>query len=129
MIKFTIPGRPVPAVRMTRKGKYVKRRAQEYLEYKDTVGWSAKAAGVRLTTGRIGIKITVYLSGKTQGDWDNYGKAVCDGLNGIAYIDDRQITEGYVRKVLGVDKKDERVEVEIYERGDSRNEQDKDRVD
>jgi len=57
MIKFTVPGRPVPAVRMTRKGKYVKRRAQEYLEYKKTVGWSAKAAGVRLTNKSIGIKI------------------------------------------------------------------------
>ncbi len=25
-------------------------------------------------------------------DWDNLGKLVCDALNGVAYVDDRQIT-------------------------------------
>ncbi|HUW34982.1 MAG TPA: RusA family crossover junction endodeoxyribonuclease [Planctomycetota bacterium] len=31
-------------------------------------------------------------------DWDNIGKAICDALNHIAYRDDRQVTDGLVRK-------------------------------
>ena len=31
-------------------------------------------------------------------DWDNYGKLVCDALNGVYYKDDSQITEAIVRK-------------------------------
>ena len=30
------------------------------------------------------------------GDWDNHAKAICDALNGICYLDDRQITEAHV---------------------------------
>jgi len=32
-------------------------------------------------------------------DWDNYGKAVCDALNGVAYHDDAQIVHGTVTKI------------------------------
>lgn len=31
-------------------------------------------------------------------DWDNIGKIVSDALNGIVWIDDKQITDGTVRK-------------------------------
>lgn len=34
-------------------------------------------------------------------DWDNVGKIICDALNGIAYLDDRQIFMGSVKKVYG----------------------------
>lgn len=116
-MRFIVPGRPVPAVRMTRKGKFVKKRAQQYLDYKGKVGWAAKAAGIRPIKGNVCIYITVYLSGGIHGDWDNYGKAICDGLNGIAFEDDRQVIEGRVRKVLGVKKNEERAEIEIREVG------------
>lgn len=123
MVKITIPGRPVPAVRMTQRGKYVKGRAQKYLNYKDKVGWVAKAAGIKPIHGQVCINITIYLSGGVHGDWDNYGKAICDGLNGIAYDDDRQIIDARVRKVLGVRQDEERVEVEIWEVGVNEKEQ------
>ena len=32
-------------------------------------------------------------------DWDNYGKAVCDALNGVAYYDDAQVVHGSVTKI------------------------------
>jgi len=34
-INFTIPGRPIPAARMTRRGKWIKRQAQKYLAFKE----------------------------------------------------------------------------------------------
>lgn len=113
-IKFIIPGRPVPAVRMTQKGKYKNSSAQRYLDYKQHVGWSAKVAGVKLITRDVAIDIMIYLRcGPLEGDWDNYAKSICDGLNGIGYIDDRQIVDGRCRKVFGVKASEERVEVEI----------------
>lgn len=27
-------------------------------------------------------------------DWDNYAKAVCDAMNGVVYVDDKQIVDG-----------------------------------
>ena len=34
-------------------------------------------------------------------DWDNIGKIVCDGLNGVAWHDDKQIFDGMVHKRFG----------------------------
>ena len=116
-MKFTIPGRPVPAVRMTQRGKYVKKNAQRYLEYKTIVGWIARKAGVKCLKGKVGVDITIYLAGGLDGDWDNYGKSITDALNKIAYKDDRQISDGRVVKVLGVTKSEERAEVCIWEEG------------
>ena len=115
MTKITIPGRPVPAVRMTQRGKYIKGRAQKYLAYKEQVGWCAKVAGVKPTDKKVCIEIRLYISGGIHGDWDNYAKSICDGLNGIAYKDDKQIVSGKVEKVLGVTKAEERAEVIIWE--------------
>lgn len=115
MISFIVSGRPVPAVRMTQRGKYVKQNAQRYLDYKMQVGWIAKQAGIKFLKGRVGVDITVYLAGGLDGDWDNYGKSITDSLNNIAYKDDRQITDGRVLKVLGVAKAEERAEVKIWE--------------
>jgi Holliday junction resolvase RusA-like endonuclease len=33
---------------------------------------------------------------RRMGDWDNFGKLVCDGLNGILWGDDRQVRAGQV---------------------------------
>lgn len=46
-MRLIIPGRPVPAVRMTQRSKFNNPQAQRYLAYKDLVSW----------TGRAGIKV------------------------------------------------------------------------
>ena len=43
------------------------------------------------------------------GDWDNHGKAVSDALNGICYVDDRQIIDGHVLLFKG----DPHIEIEL----------------
>lgn len=41
------------------------------------------------------VKITVYRD-VARGDWDNHAKAVGDALNGVAYVDDRQVCDAVV---------------------------------
>lgn len=113
-VRIVIPGRPVPAARMTKRSKYKNRQAQRYLIYKGVVGWCAKAAGVKMTDKQVTVEIDVYIRG-AGGDWDNYAKAICDGLNGVAYIDDQQVIEGRVRRHSCDQKKEERAEVIIRE--------------
>lgn len=114
-IKLTIPGRPVPAVRMTQKSKFASKQAQRYLAYKDKVAWTAKAQGVKKLEGKLIAEVTVFLSGGVHGDVDNYYKSLTDSLNKIAYEDDKQIYECRVRKVVGVKKEDEKAIIEIRE--------------
>lgn len=45
-------------------------------------------------------------------DYDNIGKIVSDALNGVAYYDDAQISDGGVKKAYSAEP---RVEIKIYE--------------
>lgn len=118
MIRFTIPGRPVPHVRMTQRGKYVKAQAGRYLAYKDHVAWLGKQAGLRPTHAPISLSCTFYIHIGFQApdiDGSNLLKAIEDGLEGIAYHNDRQILVGSFRKVLVDHKDQQRAEIEIEE--------------
>ena len=93
-IAFTVPGRPVPAARMTQRGTFLA-RSQKYLAYKEEVGWLAKEAmnGRNPTDGCILVEIWAYVSGKKPGDIDNIAKSILDGMNKIVYLDDRQVID------------------------------------
>lgn len=113
MISFTIPGRPVPAVRMTQRGKWVKARAQRYLAYKGLVSWTARQVVEKPLEGPVGIELRVFGTGKGRvGDLDNIVKAVTDGLNGVAWHDDSQVVEIKARRCRD---NIERVEVKIWQ--------------
>lgn len=100
MIRIIVPGRAVPAVRMTQRSKYTSKQAKRYLQYKTEIGWCAKAAGVRSPAeGDLHVLAIAYLMPKTpEPDVDNLGKAFLDGLNTIAFIDDRQVMKLTVEK-------------------------------
>lgn len=119
MFKITIPGRPIPYVRMTQKGKYVKENAQRYLSYKDKVGYHtiAKFKGP-ISSENMAIGVRVYLYGKStpmgmDGDIDNYIKTAMDSLNGIVYEDDRQVIKAYGEKQPCESENEQRMEIEI----------------
>lgn len=44
-------------------------------------------------------RIEDYVNRKLRGDVDNYAKTVLDTLNGVAYVDDKQIVDLRVRKL------------------------------
>lgn len=115
ILEFTVPGRPVPAVRMTQRSKWADPRAQKYLAYKDTVGWAAKAAGCRQQfEGPVCVEIDLFLHGGQFGDVDNYAKSILDGLNRVAWDDDRQVVELHVYRHKG---KPQRAEVRVKDAG------------
>jgi Holliday junction resolvase RusA-like endonuclease len=111
VIEFTVPGRPVPAVRMTQRGKWIKPNAARYLAYKQQVGWTARPHFPAPFEGPVGIEIDAYIANKRPGDLDNIIKALQDGLNGIAWLDDRQVVEIRARRHHGGP---ERAEIKIW---------------
>jgi crossover junction endodeoxyribonuclease RusA len=118
-ISLVIPGRPVPAVRMTRKGAYVKKNAQRYLNYKKAVAWTALSKRIKKIDGPVEVKVDIYLCGGNQGDIDNYAKSLTDALNKLAYDDDKQVTRLIAEKHQ-CEKKDERAEIAIRGMGDEK---------
>lgn len=109
---FSVPGRAIPAVRMTQRSKGTP-QARRYLSYKKLVAWTAKSQYKDLPVSKdIGVNINVYLNGGNQGDIDNYFKSITDSMNKIVYMDDRQVKEMSARKLQS---ENERVEVIVYE--------------
>jgi Holliday junction resolvase RusA-like endonuclease len=50
--------------------------------------------------GDVWILCSFYMGSRRRKDWDNLAKLVCDALNGIAYLDDQQITKCVCFKIL-----------------------------
>lgn len=115
-IKFSVPVVPVPFKRVMTHGK---RRYNDlrYTEFKNAVGLHAKVAMHGQAPLTVPIKITVKTFTKyapeslKAGDWDNHGKAISDALNGICFVDDRQIVEGHVYLFKGTPH----IEIEVEE--------------
>lgn len=119
---FRVPGRPVPAVRMTQSSKWTDTQAQRYLAYKARVGWLAKEAGIVFVPKPTGVSLSVDIwyagdvmdKGNRKFDVDNVLKAIKDALNGVAYHDDWQVRTAHVRLHAAADRAHEYVEVQVY---------------
>lgn len=114
MIEFVIPGKAVPAVRMTQKSMYVNKYAKRYLNYKKQVAWIAKQhMQGQPIEGNVGVRITHYVHGN-RADIDNLFKSVTDSLNKIVYKDDRQVKKMESR-IVPCKESEQCTKVEVYE--------------
>lgn len=123
---ITVPGRPVPKVRMTQKSKW-NTRAQASLRYQENVAWTAKAATRNAQLfGPVRLSVWIFLKPTKSGllpgnrpDLSNVIKAIEDGLQyGRVIENDRQIIE-YGMSGYRLDE-NERVEItldEIHDEG------------
>lgn len=112
-VSFTIPGTPVAKGRprsAIRHGKIRHYTPAETVAHERSVGWYAQQHFTAPITGPITLRIfatfvppaswsrknvEAHLHRPHIGlpDADNIAKAICDGLNGVAFKDDRQVYE------------------------------------
>ncbi|WP_044639703.1 RusA family crossover junction endodeoxyribonuclease [Risungbinella massiliensis] len=116
MIQYEVPGRAVPAVRMTQKSKWTNPQAQRYLTYKRDAGWYARQATKAMLEGEIEVVIKVYLWRNLRSDADNLAKSLLDSANGICFKDDSQVMKLTVEKIRVKKELEQRAEVTIIER-------------
>lgn len=95
---------------VTIKGHAVMVPTKEAKAYRDTVGWRAKQAGIRQPlTGRVELTVRLFparpqdwakRAAKDPDTWDdtvrsidlgNAEKVLSDALNGVAWVDDKQL--------------------------------------
>lgn len=109
---FVVPGAPVPCARARVfsdrvTGKMRAARPAKTAAYEKHVATCAKLAANlarwECVPGEYGISIHIARAAK-RGDWDNYAKAITDGMLGIAYPDDRMITMATVYMSVEPDK-------------------------
>lgn len=80
-------------------------------EYEKAVGWAAKRLFRRPLEGPVELQVRLYINSK-GGDLDNYIKAISDGLNGVAWLDDSQVER--IKASMAVDgDAAERAEVSV----------------
>lgn len=88
---------------MTRRGRVFTPKATHMFETAVAEGWNkrykfgAKPIGVEIELGKDEFTVTVFeadvetLKSPLLGDIDNYAKSILDGLNGVAFDDDKQV--------------------------------------
>lgn len=113
---------------MTQRSKFKNKYAQRYLDYKKLISNIARLNKPNKQMGPVEVKATAYIFGR-QPDADNLAKSYLDGLNGIAYEDDRQVMKLTIEKVK-VKKGEEYSEVEVipYDQKNERSEAGNNRV-
>jgi len=84
---------------MGRNGKFYTPKATK--EYEGSVAWYARMAYKDEPTKQpVRLDLTIK-SSKSRADTSNILKSIEDGMNGIVYIDDRQIKEIHILRIEG----------------------------
>ena len=119
VLSFTVDGKPQGKQR-ARRGKGGRWYTQAAtVVYENTVSAEALAAmtvsGIvrryRRYSGPVNLTVACYFPDARRRDADNVLKSVMDGMNGIAYRDDSQVTKATVTKAI--DREHPRTEIEV----------------
>lgn len=113
MIEFTVHGNPVPKQRPRLGRRNTTYTPQRTKNWEAEVGWICKQnnPGLVPLQGEVAVWMVFYRKNRRRADLTNMVKAIEDGLNGVAYVDDNQIVESHTWK--RIDKDDPRVEVKV----------------
>jgi crossover junction endodeoxyribonuclease RusA len=86
--------------------------------YKSDAGWLAKSLGIRVLEGDVSVSYVLHpkltaagIASKVRVDLDNALKVLGDALNGVAWIDDKQIVDLHAR--IGAPVKDGAIAVKV----------------
>ena len=90
---FIVPGKPVPKGR-PRFGKGRAYTPRETMLAERAIAMSFRATSrAKPLTGKVGLEVEFWYGDGRHGDLDNLVKTVSDALNGVAWVDDRQIVQ------------------------------------
>lgn len=91
--RFTIEGQPIPKARPRLGKKGYAYTPKKTKNYEALVKKSAMLAIPEPLQGDLFVHIDFYRKGKVKADIDNMVKAILDGLNKVAYADDKQVRQ------------------------------------
>lgn len=130
-MQLIIPVKPMGAVRMTSRGKWVSESAKRYLSYKEQIQWEVKKQlrTNEIITGPIDVKMIFFMpipkswskKKKDQAvgefhtkkpDADNLVKGVFDSLNKLVWKDDNQVCKILAKKIYATEP---RIHLDIKE--------------
>lgn len=120
--RFAVDGEPVSKARARFTGYGSKGRAftpEKTKQAEEAVAWQYRASGARGLAdaeSAFGVVALFFCGTRQRRDVDNMLKLVLDGLNGVAWVDDSQVTEVSGRKQL-VEREEARTEILVYRVG------------
>ena len=109
-MKLTILGNPVPKERPRVYGRHAVTPSRTQ-EAENWIKFSARKEGFNPLSGLVRMELRFFRSNAVPADIDNLAKLVQDALNGIAYLDDRQIV--YLAVTKAIDRDNPRTEIEV----------------
>lgn len=126
-VRFTVYGkvRGKARPRVTKHGTFTPKETREYERH---IADAYREKGCKPFLGEVAVEVTTYRAlpesrpkkciqepDTYKPDVDNIGKIVLDALNGVAYLDDKQVTMLYVDKRPRTRIPQEFIEVTISE--------------
>lgn len=99
MTRFFVPGNPVPkqSFRYSHTGGYT---SPNVVAWQSLIGYYAGVNSVPLLKGNVKVNLLFLLKDHRRRDLDNLSKAALDSLNGIAWDDDKQVTDLHIVKAF-----------------------------
>lgn len=105
--EFIIPFRPDSVNSHWQRGRgnivFVSKKGKEF---RDNVKRFMLSKKIKKHTGDIEVSIKLFFKSKRDLDVDNYFKSILDALNGILWVDDKQIQKISAVKNIGTGEKD-----------------------
>ena len=105
--QYVIHGKVIPYVRMTRYGKFVNERAQQYMASQQAIALQIKNAMQpqgKMFPDQTPLSVQVVFEMPERihtSDLDNQAKAVIDAAQGILYKNDSWIDEMFLKRTKG----------------------------
>lgn len=122
-LSFLVPGRPIPAVRTTRRQQFTDPYYARYRDYKEYFATFAQAALSKRPSfycdkgTAVEFNAVAYLRGRRRIDIDNILKCMFDSVNNVLWHDDSQVVKATIEKVSVKKEDNERVEVRVSRDG------------
>lgn len=104
-LKFTVQGKPISdnlAYGYARFGRYLKTEGKDYKKrftHEALVAKNLLSNGWRMDSP-MRLTIQLFFKDRVKRDCQNFGKLICDAMNGCVYNDDSQIQEIIIRKYI-----------------------------